>query len=224
MDLFSYLLGKKSSSSGGGGGGGLNWSQIGYNDAPQSIINGYNYAKNIYDNWDATQTNLSSKYYQDYLIEYFPLVDTSKVTNVTSMFSGCSKLSYVPALTLSVSSFQELFYNCYALDYVDTSNWNTSNTTNFYRLFANCRGLTEIDMSNINAPNLTDIRQMFDGCTNLKKLDIRKFEFSNSITMTMNVFRNIPTDCLILVKDQTAKDWILAIRSDLTNIQIASEY
>ena len=47
MDLFSYLLGKKSGGSGGGGGTGLDWTKIGYEGTPQSIINGYNYAKNI---------------------------------------------------------------------------------------------------------------------------------------------------------------------------------
>lgn len=32
------------------GGGGIDWSEIGYSAEPQSVTNGFNYAKTIYDN------------------------------------------------------------------------------------------------------------------------------------------------------------------------------
>ena len=45
-------------------------------------------------------------------------------------------------------------------------------------------------------------------------------DFSN-VTSYSNVFLNVPANCEIIVKDQTAKDWVLAQRPDFTNVVIA---
>ena len=113
MDLFSYLLGKKK---GGGGSSGLDWSAIGYSNEPQVIQNGYNYAKQIYDNWDSTQTNLRYKYQYNNNLIYMPFVDTSNVTRVDYMFGGCSWLQYIPVLDLSnVTYMSSMFTSCTSL-------------------------------------------------------------------------------------------------------------
>ena len=64
------------------GGGYLpDWSEIGYEDTPQSIIDGFNYAKEIQENWDSSITNLSQKFYNSDLLKFMPMVDTSKAIN-----------------------------------------------------------------------------------------------------------------------------------------------
>ena len=67
------------------GGGGLDWSTIGYESTPQSIINDYNYAIEIKNNW-IPNTDLSSKFSGNKNLVYMPLVDTSITTNMLNMF------------------------------------------------------------------------------------------------------------------------------------------
>ena len=110
MDLFSYLLGKNSSGGGGGGSGGLDWSAIGYSGAPQAIVDGYNYAKQIYDNWDNTIKDMGEIFRYDKNLIYFPLVDTSNVTNMRYMFLDCNNLTAIPVLnTSNVTTMKSAF-------------------------------------------------------------------------------------------------------------------
>lgn len=37
------------------------WSELGYENTPQAIIDGFNYAKDIKDNWDSGITNMRRK-------------------------------------------------------------------------------------------------------------------------------------------------------------------
>lgn len=113
MDITSYLLGKKVS---GGSSGGHDWSAIGYASEPQTITDDYNYAKQLYDNWDNTQTSLRYKYINDTKLVYMPLVDTSNITSVDNAFTGCSRLQYVPILNFSkVSVMSNIFNSCNGL-------------------------------------------------------------------------------------------------------------
>ena len=118
MDITSYLLGKNSSGGGGGGGSDLDWTAIGYSGTPQVIIDGYNYAKNIYDNW-VPKGNMSSAFYNKTDLTYMPLIDTSIAYTMDNTFSGCNRLQSIPLL-------------------------NTSNVTNMASMFLNCVGLTSI--------------------------------------------------------------------------------
>lgn len=142
MDVVSYLLGKNSS----GGGGGLDWSIIGYEDTPQSIIDGYNYALNIKNNWNSSV--VSFNYKEDKNLVYFPLVDTSNVNQMISTFSGCYCLTNVPELdTSNVTIMTQSFYNCYALKYVSVL--NTSKVTTFNNVFSNSPSLNDESLDNI---------------------------------------------------------------------------
>ena len=38
------------------------------------------------------------------------------------------------------------------------------------------------------------------------------------------MFNSVPKDCLIIVKGQTEKDWVLNVRSDFTNVKTIEEY
>ena len=116
MDVLSYLLGKQSSG-GGGGGSSLDWSAIGYSEEPETgIKDDYNYAKQIYDNWDSSQTNLSQKFYNDKKLVIMPLVDTSKAESKAQMFTSCERLTTVPILDMSLtvndSRKMGMFNNC----------------------------------------------------------------------------------------------------------------
>jgi surface protein len=60
---------------------------------------------------------------------------------------------------------------------------------------------------------------MFQNCSSLTELDLSSFDISN-VKYYSGMFDNVPTDCLIYVKDSTAKTWITSKFSTLTKVQI----
>lgn len=166
MDVFSYLLGKNSS--GGGGGSYFNWEEIGYTNPPQYIIDEitpqFNYAKEIMDNWDSTQTDLSSKFNRDTNLIIMPLVDTSNAANMTNMFNQCTNLKSIPLLnTTNVTNMYNTFSQCSNL--ISVPQFNTENVTETYTMFSRCTNLVDVPVFNLK--NVTNIYNMYYYCDNL---------------------------------------------------------
>ena len=126
-------------------------------------------------------------------------IDTSNVTDMRSMFNGCSYLTSL-----------------------DLSNFDTSNVVDMSSMFSKCSNLTSLDLSNFNTSNVTDMHYIFNGCSNLTYLDIRNFDFTKVISDS-NMFNKVPSNCEIIVKDDTAKKWIFKRRSDFTNVKTVVE-
>lgn len=147
--------------------------------------------------------------------------DTSKVTNMSGMFAGLflTSLDLSNFDTSNVTEMYTMFGNCYNLTSLDLSSFNTSNVTGMGWMFQNCSSLTDLDLSNFDTSKVTNMMNMFSGCGNLTNLDISNFDFS-SVTDYTSMFDDIPVNCEILVKDQTAKDWITSKFSTLTNVKI----
>lgn len=225
MDVLSYLLGKKS---GGGGGGSsdLDWTALGYEGRPETLDEDYDYSLQVKNSWDSSQTNLNNKFQNDLKIKYLPLIDTSNATIAQSMFAECSNLEVVPKLilnNLANTALSYIFQNCANLREFDASGINTTPITTLKNVFYNCSKLKELDLSNWNTPNLTSVNNTFDGCSSLQKLDIRNFDFTN-VTNKSNTFNKVPANCLIIVKDQTQKNWMATNFSNMTNVQTVEEY
>lgn len=176
--------------------------------------------------------------------------NTSSVTDMSSMFYYCATLNSVNLSnfnTDNVTDMSNMFYRCDNLTSLDLSKFNTSNVTDMRYMFFNCSSLTSLDLSSFDtskASNLSymfygfkgskldlsnfilkqgvDISGMFSTCENLQELDLSNFDFTKVGKINKFVFADVPTNCLIYVKDQVAKNFVLSIRSDLTNIQIKS--
>ena len=152
-------------------------------------------------------------------------IDTSNVTDMRSMFNGCS---YLTSLDLSnfdtsnVVDMSSMFSKCSNLTSLDLSNFNISDVINISLMFSNCSNLTSLDLSNFNTSNVTDMHSIFNGCSNLTYLDIRNFDFTKVIS-DGNMFNKVPSNCEIIVKDDTAKKWIFKRRSDFTNVKTVVE-
>lgn len=158
-------------------GGALDWTALGYSGTPQKIIDDYNYSKNIYDNWDSTQTSCQAKFQYDRKLVYMPAVDTSNVTSFQNMFGDCSSLTTVPQLDMSnATNIQGMFsYDSLLEDMGGFKNLGQSYSTGrqenytYYTLnLATARQLTHESLMNI-INNLYDIASL--GC-NKQKLGI----------------------------------------------------
>ena len=115
--------------------------------------------------------------------------NTSKVTNMGSMFKGCSSLTSLDLSSFNTSkviSMQYMFGPCYNQDgnsplllYIDLSNFNTLNVTNMESMFGRCTALKELDLSSFNTSKVTNMLGMFSGCSSLITLDLSSFNTSN---------------------------------------------
>lgn len=129
------------------GGGGLDWSAIGYDSTPQAIIDGYNYALEIQNNF-APATSMWSKYANDRKLTFFPLVDTSISTSMPYMFSNCQGLISISLIdTKNVKNFERMFSGCQSLK--DVPQFDTSNATSFLNTFGTCYCLSDNSLNNI---------------------------------------------------------------------------
>lgn len=160
MELFDYLLAKTKA---GGGGSDLDWSTIGYNSTPKSIVDGYNYAKYIQDNWDSSVTSLSYKFNSDKKLIIMPLVDTSNVQFFTSCFSGSSIIAMPLLDTSNATSMSSMFTSCVVLTTIPLL--DTSSVTNMTNMFNSCSSLATIPL--LDTSSVTGMNNMFQGCQSL---------------------------------------------------------
>lgn len=133
------------------------WSKIGYEDAPQALLDDFAYSKEIYDNWDSSQTSMYQKFYNNQNLKYMPLVDTSNVTDMENAFASCTNLIYLPSI-------------------------NTSKVTNMARLLSYSNKLKSFPL--INTSKVNNAEYMFNSCTslvNLPVLDMRNLRYSNNV-------------------------------------------
>ena len=111
-------------------------------------------------------------------IEDIEYLNTEQVTDMASMFSGCSNLKTIDLSnfnTANVTDMRSMFFNCTSLESLDLSNFNTDNVTSMGSMFSNCSSLESLDLSNFNTAKVTDMRSMFFNCTSLKSLDLSSF-------------------------------------------------
>ena len=108
-------------------------------------------------------------------------LDTSKISDMTNMFSGCKKL---PSLDLSTwntsktTNMGGMFTDCWALASLDVSSFDTSNVTYMVSMFNNCWALASLDVSSFDTSNVTNMTSMFCYCSKLKSLDLSHFDTS----------------------------------------------
>ena len=113
--------------------------------------------------WFKSQQKLSS-------IEGLENLNTSAVTDMSSMFSGCSGLK---ALNLSsfntsaVTDMKHMFYRCSGLKELNLSSFNTSAVMDMSFMFNSCSSLTELNLSSFNTSEVTKMGSMFAWCSNL---------------------------------------------------------
>lgn len=102
-------------------------------------------------------------------------LNSSKVTNMRSMFNNCSKLS-----SLNLSNF-----NTSNVGSDDVINSNSKKYEgSMYQMFLDCSSLTSLDLSSFDTSNAKTMEKMFEGCTQLHTINFgRSFELSNVTTM-----------------------------------------
>ena len=113
-------------------------------------------------------------------------LNTENVTDMSSMFLGCSSLSSLDLTnfdTGNVTDMSRMFRGCRDLTSLDVTNFNTEKVTDMSSMFQGCYGLTSLDVSKFNTSKVTDMCRMFQGCYGLTSLDVSKFNTSKVTDM-----------------------------------------
>ena len=117
--------------------------------------------------------------------------NTANVTNMESMFNGCSSLTNLDLSSFNTSKvkymggmYRGMFSSCLKLTNLNLSNFNTSNVTNMEYMFRDCSSLTNLDLSSFNTSNVTNMEYMFSSCSSLTSLNLSSFNTANATDMS----------------------------------------
>ena len=130
--------------------------------------------------WFYTMSNLST-------ITDIKYLNTSMVTNMSSMFYGCSKLKTLDLGTFDtqkVTTMYRMFYNCSALnslqlysesswlgEYADyETQFVTKKATNLQEMFCGCSSLTKLVLAHFTVTSSTNTSSMLKDCSSLQTL------------------------------------------------------
>ena len=115
-------------------------------------------------------------------------LDTSNVSNMSSMFSACNSLTSLDLSnfnTTNVSYMNRMFSDCYNLTSLGLSNFDTSKVNDMSYMFGYCRSLTSLDLSNFDTGKVTTMNYMFSSCESLQKLDLSNWTVHGASTTKM---------------------------------------
>ncbi|NUF99027.1 BspA family leucine-rich repeat surface protein [Lactobacillus mellis] len=119
-------------------------------------------------------------------------LDTSQVTNMSSMFANCYNLTSLdvsPLDTSQVTNMSAMFQNCQSLTGLDVSHLDTSQVTNMSWMFAGCDGLTSLDVSHFDTSKVTNMARMFSDCDKLTSLNLSHLDTSQVTDMSGMFYR-----------------------------------
>ena len=114
-------------------------------------------------------------------------IDTSKVINFESMFSGCTNMK-----TLKVDNWDtrkgtfmtNMFMNCKFLKNIgDVSKWKMSKANDVHSMFCGCKRLENIgDAGQWDVSNVKDFTFIFRDCEKLRPIDLNHWKIHNDVT------------------------------------------
>ena len=129
-------------------------------------------------------TDMSSMFYGCSNLTAVPLFDTSSVTNMSSMFQSCSNLTTVPSFdTRSVTVMDGMFNGCSSLTAVPL--FDTRSVTNMRIMFSDCSNLTTVPL--FDTRSVTDMGGMLGWCSKLTM--VPSFD-TRSVTDMWNMFNS----------------------------------
>lgn len=133
-----------------------------YAEKVSNIETGNPYYEEFYNNRTNNGTNMSGLFahYKGRSLDIVNGLDTSKVTDISYMFSYCYSVPYLildKFDTSNVTTMEAMFECCWTLEYVDISNFDASKVTNVSGMFYQCTNLYDIHMENCSRDTISKI-------------------------------------------------------------------
>ena len=155
--------------------------------------------------------------------------DTSKVTDMSSMFSGMSSLTTLDLSNFNTSKVTDMgtmFAGMSNLTTLNLSSLNTSKVRDMMGMFSGMSSLTTLDLSNFNTLKVDYMNSMFSGMSSLTSLNLSSFDTSK-VTYMNNMFSGMSSlTTLNLSNFDTSKvtnmSWMFAGMSSLTTLDLSN--
>ena len=129
----------------------------------------------------------------------------ARPTSCYKWFDMCTSLTEIEGIenlnTEKVTNMGSMFSGCHVLNPLDVSNFNTQNVEDMSYMFNRCIYLTSLDVSNFNTQNVEKMDFMFSCCEGLNFLDLSKFDTQNVTNMSY-MFWNSSALTAIYVSDK----------------------
>lgn len=119
-------------------------------------------------------------------------LDTSKFTDMSYMFYGCTSISNIDVSRWNVGNVTDmngLFYDCTSLNSLNIEGWNTSSVSNMNNIFDGCESITSLNVNNWDISTVAKIDGMFDSCLSLKSINLSNWDTRSIMSMSF-LFRH----------------------------------
>ena len=129
------------------------WSEIGYYGTPQDVLNGFNYAKQIYQNWNPMDYDLYNKYREDSSLVYLPALTVDAEGSFVDMSNFCKECNNLKAVgVISIQYAEEVDISeafTYCGQLVSIEFLNIMNISRADGIFGDCSSLNDDTLSMI---------------------------------------------------------------------------
>ena len=156
----------------------------------------------------------------------------ARPTSCYSWFCDFGNLKQIEGIenlnTTNVTEMASMFYGCSQLTSLDVTHFNTENVVHMENMFINCSSLASLDVTHFNTENVANMGSMFDGCSSLTSLDVTNFNTEN-VVWIMKIFKGCSALTTIYVSDKfvmaKVDDESVDMFKDCTNLKGAiTEY
>ena len=99
------------------------------------------------------------------------IVLNSNASGMFASFANLTEIDFGHGLdTSKVTNMRSMFYDCGSLTSLDLSGFDTSKVTDMARMFSSCGSLSKLDLSGFDSSNVGNMEDIFYGCSSLKNL------------------------------------------------------
>ena len=125
-------------------------------------------------------------------VVFDPSFAGARPTSTYEWFDSMYLLEFITGMnylnTSEVTDMSSMFYSCSKLTSLDVSNFNTSKVTKMLWVFAGCRSLTSLDLSSFNTSKVTDMHCMFYRCSDLLTIYVGNGWSTAAVTSSTDMF------------------------------------
>ena len=122
------------------------------------------------------------------------IVNKIQPVSTALWFHGCENLESITGLeyldTSKVTNMSHMFSECYELTELDLSTFNTASVTNMSHMFYDCDNLVNLNVESFDTSKVTDMGSMFAGCTALNRVYATGKFVVTAVTNSLKMFNN----------------------------------
>ena len=112
------------------------------------------------------------------------IIIDSQIKSFEKLFDFCPCVSSINFKKFHRNNMRGMFWDCFSLEELNLSNFNTINVTDMSDMFNGCSSLKKLNLSNFNTINVTNMASMFNGCSSIEEINLSNFNTDNVINMS----------------------------------------